>query len=191
MTSAIKFGEREHQCLPRHAQPCPACGELLSPPVFCGICGEDVTPLHQCAPHPLPHAHAQMPIRGACLTCGQPMPAALFCTTCGADITPSHHCPAAPPTHVHRADQLHICPSFGVNRCKECDRLMPAMTFCAQCGMDVTEVHHCPPMHAVHICAPLVTMPRRCAKCGEPMPASRHCTQCGADTTPEHQCSRA
>jgi hypothetical protein len=189
MTTPPTTREREHHCLPRFAQPCPSCGEQLSAPTFCGICGEDVTPTHVCALRPLPHTHAPMPVRAACLQCGQPMPAAQFCTTCGADVTPSHRCPAAPPTHVHRADPLHRCPTLEVERCSRCNTLLPAMTFCADCGVETTQPHHCPPVQIAHVCPPLVIMPRRCSKCGTSMPQSSHCTQCGTDTTPDHLCA--
>jgi ribosomal protein L32 len=191
MTTAAQTREQQHHCLPRAALPCPACGERLAAPEFCEICGEDTTPRHICVPRPLPHLCATLPTRGACLACGQALPEALFCTTCGADITPSHRCPAAPPTTVPRPDPLHRCPALELEYCAHCGGLLPAMTFCARCGMEITAGHTCPPRVETHACPPLAKMPRRCSKCGELLPAHQHCMQCGTDITAEHICSAA
>jgi len=181
----------EHHCLPRTAQPCPQCGVMIDPAAYCGICGADISPRHVCTLHPLKHICPPQPPTGRCLDCGQPFPARQFCTTCGADITPSHHCSAAPPTVVHRADPLHRCPVLPHDRCPDCGDLLPALTFCAHCGMETTPAHVCAPAPAVHVCPPHLTMPRRCAHCGETLPAFQHCTQCGVDITPEHSCPSA
>lgn len=186
---AAQSREREHHCLPRPARFCSTCGETISPPVFCGICGEDTTPLHVCVPRPLPHMCGTLPTRGSCLACGQPLPEAIFCTTCGADITPSHRCSAAPPTAIPRPDPLHRCPALELQYCDHCGDLLPAMTFCAYCGVEITAVHTCPPQPETHVCPPLAKMPRRCSKCGEVLPAQQHCIQCGKDITADHLCA--
>lgn len=180
----------EHHCLPRPAQPCPYCGEMLPPPVFCEICGANILPQHVCSPHPLPHVCADRPTPGLCLACGEELPARRFCATCGAEITPSHRCSAAPPTHIHRPDPIHTCPSLKLPRCDRCGELMPAMRFCETCGVEITPPHICTPQPEAHTCPPVVTMPHRCSTCGELLPKPRHCTQCGADITPQHTCAR-
>lgn len=181
----------DHHCLPRPAPSCPMCGERLSAPVHCGICGADITPAHVCQPHPLPHVCGTPPTPGRCVACGESYPARQFCATCGADITPSHRCRAAPPTQVPRPDPIHRCPALELPRCPACGALLPAMQFCVRCGVEITPVHTCARQQAAHICPPVVTMPRRCPSCGEIKPASQHCTQCGADITPEHVCVAA
>lgn len=180
--------ERQHQCLPLTAQPCPHCGERLEPPVYCGTCGEDISPAHVCQPHPLPHVCANAVPVGRCLACGESLPESRYCTTCGAVITPSHRCSAAPPTHVHRADPVHVCPSMKLRRCPDCGELLPALVYCEHCGVDITPPHVCQPKAAPHICPPHLMMPRRCSHCGELMSSPQHCTRCGADITPVHQC---
>ena len=122
--------DRQHQCLPLPARPCPHCGEMLQPPTYCETCGADITPPHVCQPHPLPHVCAEHPPVGRCLACGEPFPARRFCVTCGAEITPSHRCPAAPPTYVHRPDPIHVCPSMKQRRCENCGELLPGQVFC-------------------------------------------------------------
>lgn len=178
----------EHRCLPRTAQPCPHCGELIDPPVSCGVCGANVSASHICPPHPLQHICPPLPPTGRCLECGQTLPARQFCPTCGADIMPSHRCPAAPPTHVHRADPLHHCPVLPHERCPVCGELMPPLSFCPDCGMETTAPHVCHPTLVQHVCPPHLTMPRRCSHCGATLPSAQHCTQCGADITPGHVC---
>lgn len=191
MEQAINRIESEHRCLPLAAHSCPTCGELINPPVFCGICGENITPQHRCAPRPMPHVCRKLASPGLCLACGQPLPTARFCKTCGAEITPSHRCSAAPITHVPKPDPIHRCPSLVLPHCPQCGVLMPAMELCELCGMEITPLHTCALPQAVHVCSPLVTMPRRCPRCGEPMAAAQHCTQCGADITPVHACAQA
>lgn len=181
--------ERQHQCLPRAAAPCPHCGEMLGAPAYCETCGADITPRHVCQPRPLPHLCAEKPAVGRCLACGEALPAAHFCKTCGADITPSHRCPAAPPTHVHRADPVHVCPSLKLSRCPDCGEYLPALVYCEDCGVDITPPHVCAPPVEAHGCPPHLTMPRRCSHCGELLPAPRHCAHCGADITPGHVCA--
>ncbi len=178
----------EHHCLPRAAQPCLQCGEMLPTVTYCAICGADITPRHTCAPRPLEHTCPPMPPPVRCLQCGELLPAALFCTTCGADITPRHRCKAAPLTAVPRPDPLHRCPAYALERCDRCGGLLPGRTYCSRCGMDITPPHVCPPAEQPHVCPPYLTIPRRCPHCGEYLPAPRHCPQCGADITPLHVC---
>jgi hypothetical protein len=178
-----------HHCLPRIAQPCPSCSELMPIPSFCGICGEEITTVHQCRPRPLAHICTTEAALGHCLICGEPMPTARFCLTCGGEITPSHQCSAASATVVRRRDPLHRCPVYGIGRCASCGGLLPARSFCGSCGMEITPPHTCSPPAANHVCSPLVTMPRRCAHCGETFPQSEHCPQCGVDLTSKHVCS--
>jgi hypothetical protein len=179
----------EHRCLPRTAQPCQRCGETLPVAVYCDTCGADISPEHHCPPRALPHVCPPSPPPGRCLACGQEQPRARYCKTCGHDITPSHHCPAAPPTQMRRADPVHVCPAYKIERCRQCGQLMPALAFCEHCGADITPQHVCYPAPAAHVCPPVVTMPRRCSHCGEMLPRPRHCSQCGADITPAHVCA--
>jgi len=178
----------EHHCIPRVETRCPQCGEMRSRPVFCTTCGADIPPRHKCVPHPVSHVCPPQPDRGRCLTCGEHHPAPLYCTTCGADITPSHRCPAAPATHVHRADPVHRCPAYKLERCTDCGGIKPELSFCSQCGMDTTPQHTCQPGRAPHSCPPVITMPKRCSSCGELKPAPQHCPDCGKETTPQHAC---
>ncbi len=178
----------QHHCLPRSARPCPQCGEMIPPPMFCETCGTDISPVHVCAPRPLPHICPPAPPPGRCLACGEPLPARRFCTTCGAEITPSHRCKAVLSITVPRPDPLHICPVLEIQRCQQCGQIMPALRFCEQCGMDITPPHICRPPQQAHTCPPYLTIPRRCPHCGELLPKPQHCTRCGADITPAHIC---
>jgi hypothetical protein len=178
----------EHHCLPRTAQTCSLCGELLALPAYCETCGVEISPQHVCPPRPLPHVCPPQPAPGRCLDCGQPLPAKQYCETCGEEITPSHRCPAAPPTHIHRADPLHVCPSMKLQRCPSCRELLPGKQYCTQCGMEITPPHVCHAEPAPHACPPHLLMPRYCSHCGDPLPRSKFCTQCGAEITPAHVC---
>jgi hypothetical protein len=178
-----------HHCLPRLAQTCPTCSELMPVPIFCGICGEEVTTAHQCQSRPLAHICTTRMTLAHCLTCGQPMPTPQFCVTCGAEITPSHQCLAASVAAVRRLDPLHKCPVLELEHCTSCGVLLPARSYCRSCGMETTPPHTCSVPAVNHVCSPLVTMPQRCTHCGETFPASAHCTQCGADLTPQHICT--
>lgn len=179
----------EHHCLPLPPQPCPTCGEMLPAPVYCGICGAEISQPHVCQPHPLPHICRELPAKGRCLACGEPLPTPQFCPTCGEDMTPPHHCSGAPPTHVHRAAPVHICPVMELPHCETCGELLPPRQFCPDCGVEITPPHVCQPKPEEHVCPPVVLIPRRCSHCGELLPEPQHCTQCGADITPEHVCA--
>gem|GEM_PF-898736 len=178
----------EHRCLPRPERRCLACGDPIAPPIFCEVCGEDISAPHRCSPHPLDHVCSPVAASRRCVACDQPLPETRYCPTCGAELVSLHQCTAAPIPHVPRPDPIHICPALELQRCLQCGNLMPALVFCEKCGMDITPPHACPPRAERHVCPPLATMPRRCGRCGELLPARQHCIRCGADTTPSHIC---
>ncbi len=181
--------ERIHHCLPRSAQACPTCGELMALPSFCAVCGDELTPVHRCQPRPLAHVCAARTTQQNCLACGQMMSSPRFCLTCGAEITPSHQCSATSTLEVRRLDPIHKCPVLLIERCTSCGESLPAEVYCGSCGMDITPPHVCHQPNSDHVCSPLVTMPHRCAHCGEYYPSPQHCAQCGADLTPSHICA--
>ena len=190
MTLADQNTQLIHDCLPRQAQLCPTCGKQMALPSFCAICGEDLTPVHQCQLRPLAHVCAVTTTQQNCLACGETMPNPRFCVTCGADITPSHQCSAASVLEVRRLDPIHKCPVLAIERCVSCGDILPAEVYCGSCGMNITPPHLCHLSVPSHECSPLIIMPHRCAHCGEYHPSPQHCAQCGADLTPQHICSK-
>ena len=177
-----------HICRKRITDRCHLCGELLPLPLYCSLCGMDISDIHTCQPKPSHHVCRPLLTRNRCFKCGILLPAPIYCTICGGGIFDSHLCDDDIDTNNFLGSlNKHICISqSSFICCTSCKLPLPAPFFCSLCGKDISEPHICPPKPQKHFCRPQLKM--SCLRCGKILPPPVYCNKCGMDISEVHEC---